>query len=347
MRPLLLLCAAAIFTADCAVPSTRTQRVPHRRVDSRSSTPHRRVGSRSSTPHGAGSQPFLPSVVAFTRFNCAFPFCPTTALDVCTADEHYELGRPHVIATLIPQTDTADMDFSTTTFSSWDNSTRSHYTLAARLVGGAPLNQLFTVYIAPNGTSGALLATAEVTLPAGIAQADLTYLFVYNGSVWVATQQGALLPINPTTGVVGSAIALLPPAAGLVDTRAAAFDAQGAVFYANAVGTGGFFVHSYNLATRTVGPPVGPLPATSGTAAGPGGVREDTAVATLPVYRPAASGGGFRLMEMRTSPVEPWIWMAFMDPTTGNTTEIELPVDWYQVRYCAASREAFAPGLGH
>ena len=326
MRCSLLLCAAALAVGGAA-PAGRAGR-------SRRGGPPR----PARLPRSPGDKPILPSVVAFTRFNCAFPFCPTTALDVCTADEHYEIGRPHVIATLIPQTDTADMAFSTTTFSAFDNSTRSHYTLAARLVGGAPLNQLFTVYIAPNGTSGGLTATAEVALPAGTQQADITYLFTFRGTVYLATQQGALLPVNPATGAVGNATALLPPASGLVDTRAAAFDAASATFFVNAIGANGYFVHSYNLATRAVGAPVGPLPATPG--AGAGGARGDTAVATLPVYRPAASGGGFRLMELRTSPEEPWIWMAFMDPATGNTTEIRLPEDWYQARRCFARASA-------
>ena len=340
-RALLLLAAAALAVGGAAArPATR----PARRAPG--SAPTRRAPrSRSAPP--LGSQPFLASVVAFTRFNCAFPFCPTTALDVCTADEHYELGRPHVIATLIEQTDTALMDFSTTTFSCFDNSTRSHYTFAGRQQGGAPLNQLFTVYIAPNGTSGGLTATATVALPQGVAQADLTYLFTHGGTVYLATRQGLLLPIDPASGAVGNATALLPPASGLVDSRAAAFDAASATFYANAVGAGGYFVHSYNLASGAVGAPVGPLPATPGTGAGAGGAREDTAVASLPVYRPAASGGGFRLMELRTSPVEPWIWMAFLDPSNGTTTEIPLPEDWYQVRSAARPHGGRGPPPPH
>ena len=259
-----------------------------------------------------GEQPFLPSVIAMTRFNCAFPFCPTTALDVCTLDEHYELGRPHVIATLIPQTPTEEMDFSQTTFSAWDNSTRSHYTLAARVVAGEPFTQLFTVYIAPNGTSGGLVSSVEVQLPGDVAPADIRYVFTHGGMVFLATAAGELYPIAPATGALGNATALLPPNSELVDTRAATFDAQSSTFYVNALGaSGSHYLHSYNVATGMAGAPVGPLPATPNTDAGTGGSRVDDAVATLPVYRPAADGGGFRLLEMRVSPLFPWIFMAF------------------------------------
>jgi hypothetical protein len=278
-----------------------------------------------------GEQPFLPSVIAMTRFNCAFPLCPTTALDVCTLDEHYELGRPHVIATLIPQTPTEEMDFSQTTFSAWDNSTRSHYTLASRVVGGEPFTQLFTVYIAPNGTSGGLVSSVEVQLPGGVAPADIRYVFTHGGTVYLATAAAELYPIAPATGALGNATALLPPNSELVDTRAATFDAQSGTFYVNALGaSGSHYLHSYNVATGVAGAPVGPLPATPNTDAGGGGVRVDDAVATLPVYRPAADGGGFRLLEMRVSPLFPWIFMAFLDPSTGNSTEIPLPDQWYQ-----------------
>lgn len=279
-------------------------------------------GVRRSPP---GSQPFLNSVLAFTRFNCAFPFCPTTALDVCTADERYEVGRPHVIATLIPQTPTADMGFETSTFSCWDNSTRSHYTLAARELAGVPFIQLFTVFISLNGTSGGLLSTVEVKLP-GVAPTDLTYTFTHGGLVYAATNGAMLYPIDPTTGVVGNATSLLPPTAQMVDTRAATFDVPSSTFFVNSLGPEeGHYLHTYNVATGVLGAPVGPLPPTPTTDAGPGNSRVDTAVATLPVYRPEGSGGDFKLLEMRTSAVFPWIFMAWMDPVTGNSTEVPLP----------------------
>ena len=286
--------------------------------------------AKSNSQRPLRSGPFLPSVLAFTRFNCAFPFCPQTSLDVCTADEHYELGRPHVIATLIPMTDTAQMDFSTSTFSMFDNSTRLHYTLAARLLGGQPYNQLFTVFISLNGTSGSLVSSVEVTLPPGVSQGALTYLFTYAGTVYVSTSNGLLLPINPATGSVGNVSSLLPPGVELVGSRAAAFDAVSTVFYQNGVGPSGFFVHGYNVQSGTVLAPVGPLPPTPGTGTGGGGARADTAVATLPVHLPASEGGGFKLLELRTSPEFPWLFLAWLDPNTGNSTQLELPPDWYQ-----------------
>ena len=220
------------------------------------------------------------------------------------------------------------MDFSATTFSTFENATRSHYTLAAREVAGVPLFQLFTVFIAPNGTSGGLTNTVEVKLPA-VAPTDLTYLFTYKGSVYAATSAAVVYAIDPTTGAAGNATALLPANSELVDTRAAAFDAASGTFFVNSVGPGGKFLHSLNVGTGALGAPVGPLPPTPTTDAGPGNTREDAAVATLPVYRPADSGGDFRLMELRTSPVFPYLFMAWLDPVSGNSTEIPLPDDWY------------------
>ena len=55
-----------------------------------------------------------------------------------TQDEHYEAHRPFVIATLIPQTTTSEMNFYA--YSDFDNVTRRHYTLAPRMDG---VNQLY------------------------------------------------------------------------------------------------------------------------------------------------------------------------------------------------------------
>ena len=279
----------------------------------------------------SSSQLFLNSVLAFTRFNCAFPFCPTTALDVCTADERYEVGRPHVIATLIPQTETALMDFSTTTFSAWNNASRLHYTFVAREVAGEPLYQLFTVFIALNGTSGGLVSTVQVALPASppITGADITYAFTFGSSLFLATRFGQLVAIDPRSGLVGNVTSTFNASAGLVGTRASAFDASTGNFYVNAVGDGGgYFLTSVNVATGVIGPTVGPLPATPGADAGPGGVRDDQVVATLAVYPP--DNGEFTLLEMRTSPVAPWIFMATLDPVTGQSKQLPLPDEWYK-----------------
>ena len=293
---------------------------------------HSKVRPGPPRPPRNASKFFYQSVIGMTRFNCAFPFCPTTALDVCTMDEHYEVGRPHVIATLIPQTTTADMNFLA--YSAWDNSTRLHYTLAPRQVAGEDLNQLFVVYIAPNGTSGGQVgATAEVAFPPGLTQAEITYFFTYQGGLYVTFASGALLPLNPSTGKAGNVSLLFPPSANLATTTAAVFDETTGTFWANAVGLGGgYFLHSFDMKTLTAGPVVGPLGPTPTTGANPNNERADTAVATLAVYPPASVDPqrALRLMEMRTSPLFPWIFMAWLDPLSGNSSLIELPSDWYK-----------------
>ena len=267
---------------------------------------------------------FDKSVITMTRFNCAFPLCPTTALDVVSLDEHYELGRPHILATLIEQTPTAEMNFQA--YSAFDNSTRSHYTLAARAVGGEATNSLFTVIITANGTSGSLSATSTIVFPPTAAQADITYFFTNNGIVYIAFRTGILLSVSPSTGSV-NASTYLP--AGLIGTLACVFDAQSRTLYANALGSGGSFLTSFSVATMTSGATVGPLPATPNTGAGPNGERIDVAVAQLAVRSPATAP--LRLMELRTSIDFPWIFMAFLDPVSGNSTEIALPDDWYKM----------------
>ncbi len=253
------------------------------------------------------------------------PFCPTTALDVCSADEHYEPGRPNVLATLIPQTDTKQMAFFA--FSDFDNSTRLHYTVAAR-----PDNvQVFTVSIALNGTSGALLAASPVALPAGLDASGITYVVTYAGTVYVAFATGALLAVNPATGAVTAQIQVAPASAGLTLTLGSGFDRTTGTFFANANGpSGGFYLVSYSIAANTSAV-VGPLPAAPGTGGG-GGARVDSAVASIPVYPPAGGGGGdgVRLLEMRTSPDAPFLFMAWLDPSTGVSTLLDQPSDWYE-----------------
>ena len=284
--------------------------------------------SKRAAPGANGTQFFYQSVIAMTRFNCAFPFCPTTALDVCTLDEHYEIGRPHVIATLIPQTTTADMSFFA--YSAWDNSTRLHYTLAARQIGGEPVNQLFTVFIALNGTSGGQVgAGVEVAFPPPLTQADITYFFTHAGSVYITFAGGQLLPVNPATGAAGNVSLLFPASAQLVTTTAAIFEESTATYWGNAVGGagGGFYLHSFHLPTLAAGPLVGPLAPTPTTGANPGGARADTAVATVAVFPPASvdPARALRLLELRSSPLFPWLFMAWLDPVSGNSTEVPLP----------------------
>ena len=129
-------------------------------------------------------------------------------------DEHYESGRPYVLATLIPQTTTSEMNFFA--YSDFDNTTRFHYTLAAK----PGQVQLFTTYIAPNGTSGNLVHSADVTLPADVAVTAITYLFTYQGLVYVSATEGQLVVLDPKTGNVLKEVQMLPANGGYIDSLA-------------------------------------------------------------------------------------------------------------------------------
>ena len=50
------------------------------------------------------------------------------------------------------------------------------------------------------------------------------------------------------------------------------------------------------------------------------------------VYQPASVGGQMQLLELRNSPQDPFLFVAWLDPTTGNSTLINLPGEWYEVR---------------
>lgn len=175
-------------------------------------------------------------------------------------------------------------------YSAWDNSTRMHYTLAARQDGAVAKNQLFSLQIALNGTAGTLIGESSfVDFPAPLTQADITYLFTDGGLVFIAFAQAVLLTVSPATGAVLNVTSLLPPADGNpVDGLASAFDDRTGTFYVNAVGTGGLYLHSFNVKSRTTSL-VGPLPPAPGTA-GQGGERVDQAVASMAVYPPNCDG---------------------------------------------------------
>ena len=215
-------------------------------------------------------------------------------------------------------------------YSAWDNSTRMHYTLAARQDGAVAKNQLFSLQIALNGTAGTLIGESSfVDFPAPLTQADITYLFTDGGLVFIAFAQAVLLTVSPATGAVLNVTSLLPPADGNpVDGLASAFDDRTGTFYVNAVGTGGLYLHSFNVKSRTTSL-VGPLPPAPGTA-GQGGERVDQAVASMAVYPPNSTT--MVLLEMRTSVAAPFLFMAFLDPITGKSEQIPLDEEWYQVR---------------
>ena len=59
-------------------------------------------------------------------------------------------------------------------------------------------------------------------------------------------------------------------------------------------------------------------------------VVQDNALATLVVRQPASVGGKLQLMEMRNSPLAPFLFMAWLDPVTGASVQMPLPDDWWQ-----------------
>lgn len=114
--------------------------------------------------------------------------------------------------------------------------------------------------------------------------------------------------------------------------RGSVFDDVEGIFYVNALGADGFYLHTYNINSGAE-TTVGPLPAAPGTA-GPGGARVDNAIASLVVYPPpgvsCGSTGAVCLLEMRNSSSAPFLFMAWLDPYTGNSTQLDMPEDWYQ-----------------
>lgn len=212
-------------------------------------------------------------ILVFTRFNCAFPFCPTTALDVVAIDEHFEDTPDVVLATLIPQTTTAEMNFLA--YSDFDNTTRHHFTLAAR----PDLTQIFTVSVAMNGTAGTLVGQADVMFPATLNLDQITYLFTDSGYVYVAFADSTVVQIQPKTGAILSTFSIVPTQGQVVDSYGSAFDHKTGTFYVNAQGDAGFYLHTYNVRTKAY-TNVGPLPAAAGTA-GPTGARVDNTIASV------------------------------------------------------------------
>ena len=267
----------------------------------------------------------------FVRFNCQIPLCETTSLDVCSIDEHYEPGRPFVLATLVAPLDTQVMGFSA--FGYFDNATRAHYTLAARKEGALPLTQLWTVAVAANGTAGTLAAAdgVIVTLPPELPQEDIVYVFAQHSVVYLVFAQGVVLGVAPASGAVVSNATFLAAGKGLAATTAAGFDSAAGVFWTNVIGPDGMFLASLALASGAT-TFIGPLPPTPGADTGPDGARLETAVATIPVYPPPQMGFGpaVRMLELRTSPEAPWILLVTMDAATGNVTEVPLDLDWWK-----------------
>jgi hypothetical protein len=236
---------------------------------------------------------------------------------VVSIGEHYEPGRPFVLATLIEPIDTALMGFFA--YSAFDNATRLHYTVAARSEGSTPLTQLFTVAIAANGTAGAQVgAGAVVDVPEDLPTDEITGVFTAGGLVYIVFGSGAVLAVTPATGAIVNNSSILPQGQGYADTLSNSFDAATGTFWATAQAPAGYYLHSWNVHTGAT-TMVGPLPATPGTGTGPAGERVDEPCASMVVYPPPAAGMGanMTLMELRTSPVEPWIFMAFLNPPRG------------------------------
>ena len=326
--------AALIFFALCALPAAVSLPPPPAafRADSRRApAAAAAAAARAARPAPRRAGGLSPdAVLVFTRFNCYIPECSTTALDVVSIGEHYEPGRPFVLATLIEPIDTSLMNFYA--YSAFDNATRLHYTVAARSEGSTPLTQLFTVAIAANGTAGALVgAGVVVDVPEALPTAEITAVFTAGGLVYIAFGPGVVLAVAPATGAIVANATILPQGQGYADTLSNSFDAATGIFWATAQAPAGYFLHSWHVGSGAT-TLVGPLPATPGTGAGPNGERVDEPVASMAVYPPPAAGLGanLTLMELRTSPVEPWIFMAWLNPATGASTLVPLPSDWWQ-----------------
>lgn len=305
LKAAVLLCAVAGISAGGAVGGKK----------GRVQQPGRVRGPKDPNQTPAG-------VLISVRFDCSFPFCPTTALDIVTIDEHYVAARPTPIATLIPFTPTTDMNFFA--YADFDNATRMHYTLAARQINNAPVNQLFTTRIEYNGTNGSLVNTAIVPFPADAPQSSITYLFTAGGLVYISFAEGILLTVDPKTGSVLNETRVLPSNTNMTDGLACSFDQKTLTFYANSIDIDeNFFLHSYQVTTgaRKM---VGPLPPYSGAPS----PRIDVAVASLAVYPP--TGGPMQLLELRTSSVAPFLAMVWLDPVSGNSTFIQMPNEWWQ-----------------
>jgi hypothetical protein len=75
---------------------------------------------------------------------------------------------------------------------------------ASRAAGALGTNSLFTTYIAPNGTSGALLQSVVVNFPSDVSINTITYLFTFKvrhgeGQQWPST--GPVLVVATATGL--------------------------------------------------------------------------------------------------------------------------------------------------
>ena len=87
-----------------------------------------------------------------------------------------------------------------------------------------------------------------------------------------------------------------------------------------------FFLLSVDVVTPAPPRYLGPLPPTPGVEK-KGDGREDTAIATLPIYTPPIDGedGAFLLLEMRTSVFAPFLFMAWLNPLNGSSVVVRVP----------------------
>jgi hypothetical protein len=187
--------------------------------------------------------------------------------------------------------------------------------------------QLFTVSIALNGTSGALVNSVSVSIPDPEGVKQIAYFFTYNSLAYLTFIDGTLMVISPSTGAILSTTAMVPPSAGLMDGRGSTFDPSTGIFYANAQGSDGFYLHSFNVVTNAT-TKLGPLPPAPGTA-GPNNARVDSTLASMVVYPPAGLNVPMRLIEMRNSSDFPYLFLAWLDPANGTSTQIAMPNEWY------------------
>ena len=82
-----------------------------------------------------------------------------------------------------------------------------------------------------------------------------------------------------------------------------------------------FFLATVDVdATTPIPTYLGPLSPTPGVE-NKGDGREDTAIASLPIYTPPVDGeeDKFMLLEMRTTVFAPFLYMAWLDPRNGSS----------------------------
>ena len=80
---------AAVVLAVLAAGACTVAAAPQGKLAAKLANKMKPLPKPSRSPGGLGPN----GILVFTRFNCAFPFCPTTSLDVCSAVRFASLSR--------------------------------------------------------------------------------------------------------------------------------------------------------------------------------------------------------------------------------------------------------------